>query len=449
MHKQKNIKKFLIIQVALSVMALILPLQIFAQETVAESSFTPYSLFGIGDLVKQGTAYNRSMGGIGIGDRNNRFINYLNPAAVTARDTLSFLLDFGIEQKNTYYSAMPASAIVSSSTDKLTSANNICNMHHIIATFPIYKKSAFKIGITPFSDVGYKFISSETDKEIISEIGDIKYQRVGQGGIYQTFIGAGATFFDRLSVGADVMYYFGTINRYSSAYFTTNSAYRTIKSGWTYVARGFSGKFGFQYEQPLSSTLSMTIGGTYKLASNLGGDISRYAYGISTNETDTISYDKKDMTTLTIPQEIGIGITLRKTDKWMVGFDYTRQDWSNTTFEETPGVDFSPVLAQSFKAGFEFTPNRYDVRYYSKSITYRGGAYYDQSYFSLNGNQINSMGVTFGVSLPIFRWYNSLTIGVDIGQRGTLKNNMIREQYFLFTLALNLHDIWFIKPLYN
>ena len=60
-------------------------------------AYTPYSIFGIGEISKQGTAYNKSMGGVGIASRSNRFINYLNPASVTARDSLSFMADFGLE----------------------------------------------------------------------------------------------------------------------------------------------------------------------------------------------------------------------------------------------------------------------------------------------------------------------------------------------------------------
>ena len=48
-------------------------------------SFTPYSIFGVGDLAQQGSAYNRSMGGVGVASRNVRYLNSLNPAAVTAR----------------------------------------------------------------------------------------------------------------------------------------------------------------------------------------------------------------------------------------------------------------------------------------------------------------------------------------------------------------------------
>ena len=66
-------------------------------------AYSPYSIYGIGDIAKEGTAYNKSMGGTGIATRNRRFINYMNPAAVTARDTLSFMADFGLVQKNTLY----------------------------------------------------------------------------------------------------------------------------------------------------------------------------------------------------------------------------------------------------------------------------------------------------------------------------------------------------------
>ena len=71
-----------------------------AQVMEALGTFTPYSMFGVGDLVRPGTTLNRSMGGIGAGLRDNRFINYLNPASASARDSLSFMLDFGIMQSN-------------------------------------------------------------------------------------------------------------------------------------------------------------------------------------------------------------------------------------------------------------------------------------------------------------------------------------------------------------
>ena len=50
-------------------------------------AYSPYSVFGLGELSREGTAYNRSMGGTGIASNNRRFLNTMNPAAVSARDS--------------------------------------------------------------------------------------------------------------------------------------------------------------------------------------------------------------------------------------------------------------------------------------------------------------------------------------------------------------------------
>ena len=151
-------------------------------------AYSPYSIYGIGDLSKEGTAYTKSMGGVGIATRNKRFINITNPASVTARDSLSFMADFGLEQSNVVYSQ-----------GNLKSAHNTFNIYDFVMSFPIYRSSAFMVGITPFSDVGYDFSSIETDPEIIGNTGNITYDSFGAGSVYQIFAGAGVTFWKRLS----------------------------------------------------------------------------------------------------------------------------------------------------------------------------------------------------------------------------------------------------------
>ena len=142
----------------------------------------------------------------------------------------------------------------------------------------------------------------------------------------------------------------------------------------------------------------------------------------------------------------------------MFEFDYLRSNWANSGFEKTSGFAvsgsslFTSTVSQSFRAGFEIVPNRNDVRYYLKRCAYRAGVYYDQSYYKLDGNNVNSMGITFGVTLPInplSRIYNGVTLGVDIGQRASTRNNMIRERYAKFVIGFNIHDIWFRKMQYD
>ena len=422
--------------------------QIAAQEVVAGTGFSPYSLFGFGDPIRQGTAYNLSMAGIGIGDRNVRYINYLNPAAVTAREARSFMFDFGLENRNVLYQGNAATSVSETATGVLKSASNTFNMHHIVASLPIESHSAFKLGVVPFSTVNYSFRADETSDKLISEVGDIRYTRIGQGGLYQAFLGAGVTLWNRLSLGADLDYYFGEINRYSNAAFTTKSSFRSISSGWTDNVSCFGGKVGMQYQQRLSRTVSATVGATWSFSSKLRGTETRYAYGVS-ESTDTMVFNKYSLENYRVPSELGVGITLRGADRWMVGFDYTRQDWTGLTFGGYPGVDFEAGVAQNFRAGFEITPNRYDVRHFMRRLTYRAGAYREMSYMRLNGSQVASTGVTLGIGIPVFRYYNSVNVGLDLGQRGTLSNNLVRERYFLVTVSFNLHDIWFIPVLYN
>ena len=181
----------------------------------------------------------------------------------------------------------------------------------------------------------------------------------------------------------------------------------------------------------------------------LRGGVQRYAYGSTASRTDTIVSRNHSLENYRIPSEWGAGLTLRHAERWMVGIDYSRQDWTGMTFEGYPGVDFSAGVARNFRAGFEVTPNRYDVRHWMRRLTYRGGAYREYSHVFLNGSQVTTTGFTLGLGIPVFRYYNSINVGVDFGQRGSLDGNLVRERYFLFTISFNLHDIWFIPTLYN
>ena len=420
-----------------------------AQEPLAGVGYSPYSLFGFGDLIRQGTAYNTAMGGIGIGDRNVRYLNFLNPAAVTAREAKSFMMDFGLENRNVLYQGNAATSLSETAAGVLKSADNTFNMHHIVASLPIGTKGAFKLGVMPYSTVSYSFQADETSDALIAEAGDIRYAKQGAGGVYQAVLGAGVTLWNRLSLGADLDYYFGKIDRYSNATFRNDVSYRSINSGWGYNISCFGGKVGLQYVQPLNGALSATVGLTYGFSAKLRGGEQRYAYGKTASSTDTIINRKTSLENYRVPAEIGAGVTLRYGETWMVGFDYTRQDWTGISFGGYPGVNFQTGVAQNFRAGFEVTPNRYDVRHWLRRLTWRGGAYREMSHIYLNGSQVASTGITLGVGIPVFRYYNSVNLGIDVGQRGALDNNLVRERYFLFTLSFNLHDIWFIPTLYN
>ena len=409
-----------------------------AQQTDALGTYTPYSLYGIGDIEKQGTSVNRGMGGIGVGVRDVRYINYLNPASITARDTLSFMFDFGGSQKNIF------------TTDgKANSAFNTARMQNIIFTAPIHNKTAFIVGVTPFSNIGYKFRTIETNKELVSKYGNIVYEKYGTGTINQLFVGGAFNLTKFLSLGAEMVYYFGALNRYSNVLFLTDASLRNINTGWDYDVKAMSGRFGAQLFFPLGKKVELAAGATYRMATKLKGEYTKYAYTGSSTNLDTNSFVKYNTLAMEIPSEIAMGFSVRSKDKWMFGFDYIKQDWKPGAVENMAIEGFRPSAANSFRLGVEFTPNMYDIRYYMKRVTYRFGAYYDQSYVNIGGNQVNAAGVTFGMSMPVFRWYNAISWSLDLGQRGAIENGMIRERYVQLNLNFNLHDLWFIKKKYQ
>lgn len=431
-------------KIFLLVVSLIMCSTAFAQDGTY-SAYSPYSIYGIGDISKEGTAYNKSMGGVGIATRNNRYINYLNPAAVTARDSLSFMADFGLQQSNNVYKQ-----------GDIKSAHNTFNIYNFVMTFPIWRSSAFMVGITPYSDVGYDFSSIENNPDIIGNTGNISYDSYGTGGIYQVFLGAGVTFWKKLSVGAEWIYYFGNIDKVTNMDYS-NSSYRSVNSGSELDIRGTTGKFGLQYEQKLGDDVSMVIGATYKLSTRMKGYSTNYRYANQSSVTDTLSYNVDTLAAsgLRFGDEIGVGISFKGRDKWSAELNYLRSNWSNSGMDTHKGFSatgssvFSSTVSQSFRAGFEITPNRNDIRYYFRKCSYRAGIYYDQAYYKLDGNNINSMGITLGITLPIPRYYNGVSLGVDFGQRASTRNNMIRERYAMFVIGFNIHDIWFRKNQYQ
>lgn len=415
----------------------------------AYNGFTPYSVYGVGALQGPGTAYNAGMGGVGIATRNRRFVNILNPAAVTARDTLSFMMDFGLSGKASLFRQDQAG-------QSYTSGNNLFNISDFVISFPIWRTSAMMVGIKPFSNVGYNFSHTETDAARIAESGNLGYTAAGYGSLYEIFAAYGATLWRRLSVGAELFMYFGNLDRNTDLVFG-NSTYRSIYNSYNLELHGTTAKFGLQYEQPFGGGLVMTLGATYRLKAPMRGHVSEAALGLLSTQTDTLRYRMVDVagSDLRFGDELGVGISLRKGERWLMEVDYTRSDWTGCGLDDTRGFRvsspsaFSAKTAQSVRAGFEITPNRNDIRYFYNRWTYRVGAYYDESYYRMNGRTVTAYGITLGLTVPVYMGHNGITLGLDIGQRGSLADSMVRERYLGFNVGVNIFDIWFRKPRYD
>ena len=69
--------------------------------------------------------------------------------------------------------------------------------------------------------------------------------------------------------------------------------------------------------------------------------------------------------------------------------------------------------------------------------------YKNETYLSLNGHGIDEKGMTFGLGFPIRSLI--LNVGLDMGKRGTTKDGLLEEKYYLLHFNATLHDVWFVK----
>lgn len=414
---------------------------VFAQTDDATNTFTPYSLYGLGDLTRPGIAYNLGMGGVGTGVRTPRMINLVNPAALTAHDSLAFMFDFGIENQNYYSTNYTAGK-------KQTSAANNMNIHHIVMSFPVYKRVIVGFGLLPYSSVGYDMQRMEKSDNVIANMGHTRYRYTGEGGITQGVLSVGVPIGKRLSLGGQAQYYFGSIDRYSIVDFEEGSGYSDLTTGQLLKVGNFGFSLGAQYEQPLKNDLVLTVGATWQFATKIGKREIDFAYTTTSSLVDTVAWNTNTGDLMSLPATVSAGFSLHKFDRWMFALDYVFQDWRNSGFEKQSFMQktFKVTPSHLVRTGFEWIPSRTNFRNYFKRCSYRAGFSYENTYMQFSGYNINDVSATIGVGFPINRWNNSVNFSAEVGRRGTTRNDLIRETYVKFSFSFSVYDIWFIKP---
>lgn len=404
--------------------------------------FSPYTMYGIGDIVAQGTASQMAMGGTGVAARWSNEINYLNPAALSAMKQNSALFNFGARGNN-YYSR--------TATHK-TAYNNF-DLSDIGFAVPLARGWGLSFSLQPVSAVGYSSAMVDSTSKITENIGSAIYSYSGDGGISQVAIGTGIAIAKGLSIGANLLYYFGNIDRYYNAtiypLLGESVKYRqTISSDKRHVSHVLY-NFGLQYTVRVGKSSGLTIGATYQPRANMRVD--RIEETITQYQTsfDTVSFRRyKDP--LTIPSQFTAGLNYTN-EKLQLNLDYSTQNWKDAF--TTPSVDNITLRAQnSYRFGMSYTPDRGNIKSALKRWTYRLGAHYTTSYLMKDDTQLNDFGVSFGADIPLKRNSGSkLALGFDLGRRGTTRVGQVREGYFKIYTAISLFgtDYWFIKTKFD
>lgn len=402
-----------------SIFLTLLPVFLLSQK----NSHHPFSRYGVGEIVYEGFAQNRALGGISAGLRFNNRINYQNPASYTSQDTNSFVFDVGLQTAQNQFSTKNSEMI-----------KNETNLNYMAIGFPVTSKWKSSIGILPYSNTGYEIsVSSETGQKTQH------YGYDGNGGLRKFYIGNAYEFNDNFSIGFNYYYLFGTIKNTSNIQWNDPEAYRfeDLLTKKKIKVNSHVFNIGAQYNTEIFENYNLTLGASYDLSPGFKGEqTTMHTTNIDTVRPPAKSFNKK------YPSNLLLGFSLSNQKiTWGADFKYT--SWSNLS-------NFSNITdSYSFHTGIQYVPEREALKNYFKKINYRLGAYYKDGYYSFDGETIKDFGITFGLGLPLKYKKTNFNISCQLGKKGKVDNGLIEKRYAIINFGITFFDFWFVQQKYQ
>ena len=398
-----------------------------AQQTTS----SPYSRFGMGDLNSQFSSVFNSLGGGGYAINDSKIINPFSPASYSSYQSNSFLFSTGINNET---------IDIQSLTDNQT-VNNL-SLSHILFGFPLTKKIGSSFGIIPFSSIGY---SMQNRDDFFGA--DMLYD--GDGGISKVYFGSSLELHQNLSVGANASYLFGGLNRRKRLVFDDETIFNSRSNSLINI-KGIYYEFGAVFSKKIddnNSQISISI----NTSNNTNVDAKR------TNLVETFEYsgtneivkdtfvNSVEKGSVILPKYTNLGLAY-SLDKWLFVFDYSTQNWSDyELFEESDSLTNS----QRISGGLQYTPDISSVNQFYKRCHYRVGLALNTTPLQINNTQLEDKSISFGIGIPIKKNKSTYDISLILGQRGTTSNNLLKENYVKIGLSMSFEGIWFVKQKYN
>jgi len=388
-----------------------------------EGTSSPYSFYGIGLTKFKGTVENQSMGGLRLFS-DSIHLNLRNPAG------------YG-RLKLTTYAVAGSHQSTNIKNDNNSESSRTTSLDYLAIGIPTGKLN-FGFGLIPFNSVGYKILN-------VNE--DTANRFTGRGGMNKVYLSSGYAVTDNLSLGVNLDYNFGNIQRNFTA-FQNGVQYGTRQIDRTDLS-GFNLNFGLDYQRELTNNLNFYTAATYSPKTEIKAKrirntatilLGNNGSEVVTSENNTTFSDSN----LTLPAQFTFGAGLGASNKWFLGAEY-----SNIQSEKfdavTPNHEVSYQNASQYRFGGYFVPQYNSITNYFNRITYRAGIRYEETGLQVNNEAINEFGIAFGVGLPAGNNFSNANIGIEYGQRGTTNLGLIKENFLKLSISLSLNDKWFVQ----
>jgi hypothetical protein len=391
------------------------------------STNSPYSRFGIGELEISSGGRSAGMGQTGIALRSNVFFNSVNPAALTEIEPQSFMLDMGFNLKYTHLE----------NVSKSTNANN-GNLSWVQIGFPISKKFFGGLTINPRSAVGYKIFMPKT---VEGTFIDYPSTYEGTGGLSEASGLLAWKINKYVSLGGKVGYMWGNVTESIDQYIDIiSTSYEILQENNIHYSGGYF-NFGTQIKIPVNSKSSFILGGIAGLSSSLNADQSTNITKTFGSVSEIILTNSKSYYSKKLPVDVGVGISYQYGKKWLGTFDVKQSNWNdaNLVFDSN-----KLTKNNSYRGGLEYAPKE-GANSFRQTAKYRIGYRYESGYLKIYDTQISEKALSVGFGMPIRRDKSFANFSLEFGTRGTTKQNLVKENFVKFSVSLNLYDRWFFK----
>ena len=461
-----------LLAVVLVALATVMPTVSWAQ-TSSLNAYSPYSMYGPGEIHTPGSVQMRSMGGVGIGLRSASQINVLNPASASVAMSKSFLFDVNIDATHYRNSQLKFDA-AGNSLGKSRTALNSGNIHNIGLAFPLAKNLGLMFNVSPYSSVGYRVLTTDEQQDNWADIGRVQYLHSGEGDITEVKLAIGWAPVRQLSIGIAARYFWGTIEReYAtqvSNVVTGSGNYASTMGVDNYIVNNFKFQAGLQWNIILTDKRMLTFGATY----DLGGLLNPRRQSVLYTDDQVNSIlgglaikNPISKLELRLPHQIGAGLYyVDRKFSWGVDYNYAMWGSDNSSYVEnasSKNIVVGYTDTHTIKAGFEIVPRRGDTRNYLNRMSYRVGARLGNYYQTFCGERVNTMAITAGLGLPIRLWgSSSVNIGFEYGRMSAPKSvdfsgtkiGLTTQNYYKISVGFSLFshdtsDYWFVRQKFD
>jgi hypothetical protein len=410
------------------VLLFILTGTVFSQDD--KNGGSVYSIFGLGDLNYSTSARTDAMGIMGFALYGN-YSNILNPATWARIPNTRFSTRFNFEN-------------LQSSDGTNTSKRTYGNFEGFNLSIPFNTGNGwiFDAGINNYSQVNY-------DIQVPGKSGSEDYTQYysGNGGITRISLGFSYIIFRHFSFGAQFNYAFGNINKkntidfINTELFDSRNTYSSSVSGFYFNTGLIFHGFGKLLRNKKLDNL--TIGAYFSTPGNFNSTQSAKFNKIT--GVDSINIAENE---LKIPLSLGFGISNVFNDKLVIAADFFMQNWENYKIKSSDGTEAHPVEIKNnmrVGLGMEYTPSQKMESSIFERMSYRIGGNYTSDYLRINGEDINALGLSAGLSVPISR-HNSIDLVFSYKTRGKTSNGLVKDNILHLGASVNISELWFLKP---